>query len=231
MRLDKWLAHATGMSRIQVKRLIGKGFVTVDGETVTNPASKPSPDAEIILEGEVLQRPRARYFMLHKPDGYVCATEDGEHPTVLDLLDEPRLAGLHIAGRLDLDTTGLVLITDDGQWSHRVTSPRRGCVKRYQVELADPIGADYAERLQAGVQLQGERELTRPARLIEATPYIAWIEISEGRYHQVKRMFAALGNRVVALHRERIGGITLDPALAPGEYRPLTAEEIAAVEA
>ena len=167
--------------------------------------------------------------MLNKPEGYVCSTDDPDHPTVLYFLDEPVAHKLHAAGRLDIDTTGLVLMTDDGQWSHRITSPRHHCEKTYLVTLESPVSDDTAEHFAKGVQLHNEKDLTKPAVLEVITPTEVRLTISEGRYHQVKRMFAAVGNHVVGLHRERIGAIELDPDLAPGEYRPLTEEEIASV--
>ncbi len=156
-----------------------------------------------------------RYFMLNKPQGYVCSTDDPDHPTVLYFLDEPVAWKLHAAGRLDIDTTGLVLMTDDGQWSHRITSPRHHCEKTYLVTLESPVADDTAEQFAKGVQLHNEKDLTKPAVLEVITPTQVRLTISEGRYHQVKRMFAAVGNHVVELHRERIGGITLDADLAP----------------
>jgi 16S rRNA pseudouridine516 synthase len=166
--------------------------------------------------------------MLHKPAGCVCATEDREHRTVLDLLDAQNPTGLHVAGRLDIDATGLVLITDDGEWSHRVTSPRHKFPKTYRVTLETPLSEEAATTLRAGVALRNEPRRCAPAAL-ERLADSAWrLTITEGKYHQVKRMLAAVGNRVLALHRERIGKVALDPDLSPGEYRPLTDEEIAA---
>jgi 16S rRNA pseudouridine516 synthase len=168
--------------------------------------------------------------MLHKPLGYISATIDNEHPTVLDLLDEPNKKALHIAGRLDIDTTGLVLITDDGPWNHRVTSPRHECEKTYYVTLASDLVADAEAKLQAGILLNSETQLTKPATLERLYSNEVRLTISEGKYHQVKRMFAALDNRVTELHRERIGEIILDESLAEGEYRPLTAAEINSIQ-
>ncbi len=130
-----------------------------------------------------------------------------------------------------MDTTGLVLITDDGQWSHRITSPKHKCDKTYRVWLADPVQADYAEKLANGIELRNEREMTLPAQmeLVNADENEVLLTIHEGKYHQVKRMFAALGNKVVGLHRERVGDIVLDEALEPGEYRYLTEEEVASI--
>ena len=125
-------------------------------------------------------------------------------------------------------TTGLLLVTDDGQWSHRITSPRHECAKTYRAWLADPVEPAVVEQFAAGVQLRGERQLTRPAELQLVTPTEALLTIHEGKYHQVKRMFAAVGNKVIRLHREKVGVLSLGSELAPGEYRPLTADEIAA---
>ena len=230
MRLDKFIAQQLGVSRAIAGRQIRASHITVDGEIVRDAAFKLLPQHEVEYEGNALvQQTGPRYFMLNKPQGYVCSTDDPEHPTVLYFLDEPVAHKLHAAGCLDIDTTGLVLMTDDGQWSHRITSPRHHCEKTYLVDLESPVAQDTAERFAKGVQLHNEKDLTQPAQLEVITPTQVRLTISEGRYHQVKRMFAAVGNHVVGLHRERIGAITLDDDLAPGEYRALTEEEIASV--
>ena len=230
MRLDKFIAQQLGVSRAIAGREIRASRVTVDGDIIKHSAFKLQPEHEVEYDGNTLvQQTGPRYFMLYKPEGYVCSTDDPDHPTVLYFLDEPVAHKLHAAGRLDIDTTGLVLMTDDGQWSHRITSPRHHCEKTYLVTLESPVADDVAARFAEGVQLHNEKELTRPAQLEVITPTEVRLTISEGRYHQVKRMFAAVGNHVVGLHRERIGAITLDESLAPGEYRALTADEIASV--
>lgn len=229
MRLDRYLSNATDLSRRQVRGLIKNGVVTVNGEPITDFARQVDPADRVLLEGAEIETPRPRYFMLHKPDGYLCATTDSHHPTIIDLLNEPRLEDLQIAGRLDIDTTGLVLITDDGQWNHRLTSPRSHYPKTYRVDLAEPLDPDAARQLERGVWLRHEKQRCRPAELVIDNPHRVWLTIVEGRYHQVKRMFAAVGNRVTALHREQIGNIVLDPALEPGEYRPLSEAEIAEI--
>jgi len=132
---------------------------------------------------------------------------------------------VHIVGRLDRDTTGLLLLTDDGEWSHRITSPRHGCAKSYLAELADPLPPDAARRFEEGLMLRGEKSRTRPARLQRLAERKVRVTLHEGRYHQVRRMFAALGNRVLSLHRESVGALGLDPALAPGAWRPLSETE------
>ncbi|BET40310.1 MULTISPECIES: 16S rRNA pseudouridine(516) synthase RsuA [Atlantibacter] len=230
MRLDKFIAQQLGISRAIAGREIRASRVTVDGEPVKDSAFKLTPEHDVAYEGNSLvQQTGPRYFMLNKPQGYVCSTDDPDHPTILYFLDEPLAHKLHAAGRLDIDTTGLVLLTDDGQWSHRITSPRHHCEKTYRVTLESPVAEDTAERFAKGVQLHNEKDLTKPAVLEVLSPTDVRLTISEGRYHQVKRMFAAVGNHVVELHRERIGAIALDDDLAPGEYRPLTEAEIASV--
>lgn len=226
MRLDKFIADNTELSRALVKLALRNKRVTINGLPVKDPGLHLGADDCVELDGHRLCAAGPRYFMLNKPVGYVSATVDSDHPTVLDLLDEPNKQTLHIAGRLDIDTTGLVLITDDGQWSHRITSPRHECLKTYCVTLADELVCDAEERLKAGLLLNSEKQLTRPADLERISGNHVRLTISEGKYHQVKRMFAALGNRVIALHRERIGEIILDGALQVGEYRPLTDAEI-----
>ena len=230
MRLDKFLSQQLGVSRALVLRELRNKRVTVDGEIVKTGAMKISPEQRVEFDGNVLdQITGPRYFMLNKPQGYVCSTDDPDHPTVLYFLEEPVAYKLHAAGRLDIDTTGLVLMTDDGQWSHRITSPRHQCEKTYLVTLENPLADDTAAQFEAGVQLHNEDSLTKPAQLEQVDERVVRLTISEGRYHQVKRMFAAVGNHVVALHRERIGGIVMDEDLEPGHYRPLTEQEIASV--
>jgi 16S rRNA pseudouridine516 synthase len=147
----------------------------------------------------------------------------------MSLLALDNLESLHTAGRLDIDTTGLVLITDDGAWSHRITSPKKKCGKRYRVGLADAVQEGAAAHFKQGVQLKDEAKLTRPAELKVLSPNEVLLTIHEGKYHQVKRMFAALNNRVISLHREKVGSIELDQALAEGEWRYLTEVEIDSV--
>ncbi|WP_413529394.1 16S rRNA pseudouridine(516) synthase RsuA [Rahnella inusitata] len=230
MRLDKFLSQQLGVSRALVLRELRNKRVTVDGDIVKTGAMKISPEQVVAFDGNVLDQITCpRYFMLNKPQGYVCSTDDPDHPTVLYFLEEPVAYKLHAAGRLDIDTTGLVLMTDDGQWSHRVTSPRHQCEKTYLVTLENPLADDTAAQFEAGVQLHNEDSLTKPAQLEQIDERVVRLTISEGRYHQVKRMFAAVGNHVVALHRERIGEIVMDEDLEPGQYRPLTEQEIASV--
>ncbi|GIZ13464.1 hypothetical protein NCCP436_28800 [Pseudomonas sp. NCCP-436] len=167
--------------------------------------------------------------MLHKPVGVVSATEHDSHRTVLDLLDENHRHDLHLAGRLDLNTSGLLLLTNDGQWSRRITQPQQRKPKVYRVRTERPITAEYVEVFARGLYFAYENLTTLPAELQLLDSHNARLTLYEGRYHQVKRMFGHFRNRVLALHRERMGEIALDPALAPGEYRPLNPTEIASV--
>src|SRR5690606_9700435 len=224
MRLDKYLASVTDLSRSDAKRAIKNGEVAVAGAVVGDPQFDVAADAQVTLRGRVLRTAAPRYFMLYKPEGYVCAARDRQHLTVLDLLDEDNVEDLHIAGRLDIDTTGLVLLTDDGQWSHRITSPQRDCDKTYWLQTADPIPETAVAHFERGLYLHNgkihsEKTRLKPAFLDIIDPHTARLRISEGKYHQVKRMFGAIGNAVVKLHRERVGAITLDPNLDEGQYR------------
>tara|TARA_R110001606_G_scaffold264596_1_gene413239 strand:+ start:1135 stop:1830 length:696 start_codon:yes stop_codon:yes gene_type:complete len=226
MRLDKYVSHATTLPRDISKRAVRNKRVTVNGEMVKSASHHVAEADEICLDGQRLQLPQPRYIMLNKPEGYVCATEDGAHPIVLDLLTEDSPEGLSVAGRLDIDTTGLVLLSDDGQWLHRVISPRHLYSKIYYATLHEAVNEETIAQFEAGIMLRGESKLTAPAKCKAMPENGAEVTLNEGRYHQVKRMFAACGNHVVALHRKQIGSVVLDEQLAPGASRSLTQEEI-----
>ena len=204
-----------------------------------------NPDADqVFIDGEQVRPIGYVYLMLNKPKGYLSANTDADHPTVIDLINQQiekkpeckrhqqlRLCDLQIVGRLDIDTTGLLLLTNDGQWNHNITAPNSRCKKCYYVTLANRIAMGTEQKFLSGIQLEGETKKTRPARLDVLTTYRARMTITEGKYHQVKRMFAATGNRVIDLHREKIGYIALDENLAEGEFRFLTQQEIISVSA
>lgn len=228
-RLDQFLAASTGLSRKEAKIAISRGRVRVDQVPCRTASTKLSETSEVTLDGEPCTLPGEQYLMLNKPAGVVSATRDSEHPTALDLLPTELTRNLHIAGRLDVDTTGLLLLTTDGQWSHRITSPRVECPKTYLVTLDRPITETAIRALEQGLQLRNDPVPTRPAQVVVLEEKRIELTISEGRYHQVKRMLAATGNHVLSLHRQSIGSITLDPTLLPGEYRPLTADEMASI--
>jgi 16S rRNA pseudouridine516 synthase len=250
MRLDKFICKSTELTRNEAKKLLKSGEVRVNGEIAKSAAMQVHENNTITIDSQVLTARTSRYFMLHKMVDSICSNVDEVYPSVLNFIEVDKAFDLHIAGRLDADTTGLVLITDDGRWSHNVISPKKDCQKTYRVWLRNAItdskAAELIEKFTQGIQLQGEDSLTRSAilslvyngedqnneessganDLIENSTNEVLLTITEGKYHQVKRMFAAVGNRVVGLHREKIGGVELGD-LAPGEWRSLTAEEIA----
>lgn len=229
MRLDQFVAQCSSLSRKDAKRAITAGRVRVDHQPCKQAKHQLTGQDEVQLDNQPLSAPGELYLMMNKPAGVISATTDSDQPTALDLLPKEIAARVHIAGRLDKDTTGLLLLTSDGQWSHRVTSPRRDCPKTYRVTLAEPVNAQARQMLEEGVLLKGENTPTRPATVTCHSDTAIDLTIHEGRYHQVKRMLAAVGNHVLALHRRNIGGVTLDISLAPGEFRALSEEEVRAI--
>jgi len=229
MRLDKFISACTDFSRSQTKKIISKGDVTVGGVFIKDPSHKISDQDEVCLLGRRILLQGTRYIMLYKPPETVCTSINDDSRSVMGLLEVDNLESLHTAGRLDIDTTGLVLITDDGAWSHRITSPKKKCGKRYRVGLADSIQEGAEAHFKQGVQLKDEAKLTRPAELNVLSSNEVLLTIHEGKYHQVKRMFAALNNRVISLHREKVGSIQLDESLEEGAWRYLTETEINSV--
>lgn len=226
MRLDRFLTRHTAHTRNEVKHLLSSKRVTVFGEIEQDSHREISEFTEVALDGEILQKREAIYLMLHKPSGYLSATHDPQHPTVIDLIDHPLRSELHLAGRLDRASTGLLLLTNDGKWSRKVTEPDEEIAKTYRVTTRDPISEETAQIFGQGIYFAYEDLTTRPAQLEILGSHEALLRIHEGRYHQVKRMFHAVGNKVLSLHRESIGPLLLDPDLSPGNSRRLTAQEI-----
>lgn len=238
MRLDRLLANLGYGSRAEVQALVRRGSVSLDGAPLRDPARHIEVGADLpgrmTVRGEALDPPAPLVLMLHKPTGVVCAHRDPENgPLVYDLLPprwQRRKPALSSVGRLDKDTSGLLLITDDGDYLHRVISPRSQVPKAYLATLAQPLtGAEGALFASGTLRLTGEKAPLLPATLEPLGPRSARLILAEGRYHQVRRMFAAVGNQVLTLHRERIGGLWLPADLPPGAYRLLGAEEAAAV--
>jgi 16S rRNA pseudouridine516 synthase len=230
MRLDRFLGNLTNSNRRDVRLMLLAGRVQVDGSHVKDPMHEVRIFSQVRLDDEILQQGKAaRYWMLHKPQGCVSATADPQHPTVLDLLDAPDKDDLHIAGRLDFNTSGLMLLTNDGQWSRRLTQPTNKLAKVYYVETEAPIEGGYVEKFAEGFYFAFEDLTTQPAELTVLDSHRARLSIVEGRYHQVKRMFGFFNNKVTRLHRASMGPLLLDPQLAPGQYRTLTADEIAMI--
>ncbi len=226
MRLDKYICESTTLTRSQAKKVIMQGRISCDDKVVRSSAYKVAENENVQLDGKAISVRGLRYIMLNKPQDFICSNVDEQHPSAFNLLDIEKKEQLFIAGRLDADTTGLTLITDDGQWSHKVTSPRNKCNKRYRVELDGVITDQAIEQLTTGVQLNNEPKPCLPAQVEVVSDTEVLLTISEGKYHQVKRMFAAVGNLVIGLHREQIGGIELDDDLEFGEWRYLTADEV-----
>ncbi|WDE05609.1 pseudouridine synthase [Thalassomonas viridans] len=227
MRLDKFLCKSTELSREQAREHILDGDVRVNGYVQTDPAKQVHENNEILFKGARLAARASRYIMMNKPRGTICSNVDDHYPSLFGLLNFSRVDDLHLAGRLDVNTTGLVFITDDGRWSQQIISPKSQCYKTYKVGLKKAVGEDAVRAFAQGIQLQGEKGLTLPAKLQLLTGRQVLLSIVEGKFHQVKRMFAALGNRVVTLHRQQIGDVVLDPRLQPGQWRELTPEEVA----
>ncbi|MBX9762789.1 MAG: 16S rRNA pseudouridine(516) synthase [Pseudomonadaceae bacterium] len=227
MRLDRFLSNLPQFNRQAVRHLLVSGQVAVDGDVMRDGLYEVTQFSRIEVDNQLLQAGKAaRYFMLHKPIGVVSATAHEQHRTVLDLLDEPDTSDLHLAGRLDLNTSGLMLLTNDGQWSRRLTEPRSRLGKVYRVQTEQPITAEYIDVFARGLYFAYENLTTLPAELIIESSHSALLTLHEGRYHQVKRMFGHFQNKVIGLHRLSMGAIQLDPLLAPGQYRPLSAAEI-----
>ena len=229
MRLDKLISDSVALTRKEASAAIRAGQATVNGAAVRDPDRKVDPASDaVVFRGAPIVYRRFVYVMLYKPAGYVSATDDRSLPYVLELLPpEYRKRGLFPVGRLDRDTTGLLVMTDDGQTAHRALSPRRHVEKVYSFTCETPLPEDAEAAFQAGIAI-GEDEVCKPAILSpDPSRTAGTVTLTEGKYHQIKRMFERLGNRIVSLKRERFAGIPLDPALAPGEWRDLTEEETA----
>lgn len=226
MKLDRLVAAHQSMGRQAAHLAIAGKRVRVDDVVVTDSHHPVDRFMHITLNDVTIQPPeRAIYIILHKPVGILSATKDGQHPTVLDLLDDPDKHSLHIAGRLDRATSGLVLLTNDGRWSKRLMAAEHKVPKVYHVETAEPIAADAVAAFARGFYFHTEGITTLPAELVILGERSAQLTLHEGRYHQVKRMFHRTANRVVALHRESVGSWTLPHDLQPGEWRLLTPQE------
>lgn len=227
-RLDKILTDTGRCSRSKAKELIRAGSVRVNGAVVTDAAAKFDPEAVIVsVAGEQLEAPGHLYVMLNKPDGLLSASTDRNKPTVLDLMPpEWRKRGLFCVGRLDKDTTGLLLLTDDGEYAHKVISPKSCITKLYEAQVEGTAGEKDVQAFRDGLTLRDGLHCL-PAELIPLSPGRVQVEVMEGKYHQVKRMLASRELPVLQLRRLRIGSLWLDPDLGSGEYRILTEEEIA----
>ncbi|WOJ98500.1 RNA pseudouridine synthase [Congregibacter brevis] len=215
-RLDKHLSKATGIGKAELRRALAQGRVTVDGVQARDGAQLINKFHKVQVDEETTQDNTPRYLMLHKPPGVVCATRDPQHKTVIDLLDQPWKRQLHIVGRLDYNSTGLVLLSNDGHWSRQLSSPKASLVKRYLVTTEKPIGTECIAAFKAGFFFAYEGLTTRPAGLKILGECTAEVELTEGRYHQIKRMFGRFDNKVLCIHRFAVGHYELG-TLEPGE--------------
>lgn len=226
MRLDKFLSETGAGTRSEVKQFIRKGLVSVNGQIIKDAGSKVAEDEDVVcLQGQTLSYAKHHYYMLYKPAGVVSATRDSRQKTVLDLLTGVPVKGLFPVGRLDKDTEGLLLLTDDGVLAHELLSPQKHVDKTYLAEIRDPLSVTAISSLQQGVHI-GDEKPAAPAKveLIEEKRIL--ITVREGRYHQIKRMFKAVGNEVLYLKRLSMGCLILDENLNKGEFRPLKDTEI-----
>ena len=229
-RLDKLLADSGTVSRSEARDLVRAGRVTVDGAVARSAAEKYDvATATVCVDGEEVSCSAKRYLMLYKPAGLLSATEDARQSTVLDLLPvQLRRQGLFPVGRLDKDTPGLLLLTNDGDFAHRVISPKHRVPKVYRATVEGSLSEADVQAFAAGLTL-GDGTQCLPAKLEIMEPSLGQVTVFEGKYHQVKRMFAARDKHVTALHRVSVGGVELDAALEPGDFRELSPEEIEAV--
>lgn len=229
-RIDKIIASQGKYSRKEVKALIAKGRIAVDGRVVSSSSEKADPlTTQISIDGKSLAFKRNLYLMLHKPKGYVSATEDRDHPTVLELVpQEYRGRNLFPAGRLDRDTTGLMIITDDGVLAHNILAPKKHVPKLYHVELDIPVTEEMRLGFSEGVMLNDG--VSKAADLIKTGKKTAEVTLWEGRYHQIKRMFGCFGAEVVELKRLGMGRLSLPEDLAEGECREMSEEELALLQ-
>ncbi len=226
IRLDRFLCEAGAGTRSDVKKLIKSGRVTVDGAAAQNAELKVGEGAAVCLDGKMLSLTGMVYYLLYKPAGVVCATRDARERTVLDLMKDAPGRDLFPVGRLDKDTEGLLLVTNDGALAHRLLSPKKHVDKTYLVRTRLPVTEDMCRRLAKGVEI-GDETPTLPA-VVDTSPGSSkelLLTIQEGRFHQVKRMLAAVGNEVVYLKRLSMGPLRLEDSLEKGCYRPLTEEE------
>ena len=229
IRLDKFISERGEYSRSQIKELAAKGKIRVNGAHVKKSDTKIAPENDTVeVLGAVIRAERFRYILMNKPDGYVCSTEEHDGPTVMELIPpEMRTKNMFPAGRLDKDSLGALLLTDDGELAHRMLSPRKHIPKIYIVKLDNPFQNKYVDQFKNGITLSdGYQCLPAKVRNVESCEKLAFIELSEGKYHQVKRMFAAVENHVQLLMRVSVGGLILPEKLGSGECMELLHKDV-----
>lgn len=229
MRLDKYLSESGVFSRSEAGKAIRSGRIQVDGTIIKDPSKHITETAQVLCDGKAVIWSKYQYIMLNKPQGYVSATED-KGRTVMDLVPPACVRlGMFPCGRLDIDTTGLLLITNDGPGAHNWLSPRHHVAKTYRFTCAQPLSEDARARMETGLEL-GDFT-SQPAQVLLQDPQRGEITIVEGKFHQIKRMFHAVDNEITSLQRIRFGPLELDETLEPGQWRYLTEEEIRALQA
>ena len=224
-RLDRFISQNSVYSLSDTRRLLAQQRIFVDGHLAYSIQQQVTQFTHVVLDGNCLNDSTAVYMMLNKPKGFVSATTDPKHPTVLDLIQHPQKNELHIVGRLDFNTTGLVLLTNDGAWSRKISLPETKLAKIYEVTVSKPLNDEYIAVFQEGIYFSYENITTQPAYLEILSEYKARLSLVEGKYHQVKRMFGFFQNEVLALHRTAVGPISLD-GLEIGHSKLLTKQPI-----
>lgn len=224
-RLDRFISKHSAFAISQVRLLIAQKRIVLDGSPAVSAQQKVTKFTRVLLDGVCLQELTPVYIMLNKPRGVVSATKDARHTTVIDLLEHRQKDELHIAGRLDFNTTGLLLLSNDGAWSRRLSLPETKLIKTYKVTLSKPLNDQYTAAFHQGVYFAYEGITTLPAHLEILSERTALLSIVEGKYHQIKRMFAVFKNQVLTLHRTAVGPIVLGD-LKPGQSRLLTSKEL-----
>lgn len=232
IRLDKFLSEMSGWTRSEVKKIVRTGSVTVDGNEVKKPETKIDEKLSIVsVDGRQIKYNKYEYYMLNKPKGFVSATTDREHKTVVDIISSSEKKDLFPVGRLDIDTEGLLLITNDGELAHRLLAPKNNVEKTYYVEVSGILDDVDVDAVEKGLDI-GEEKNTIPAKMeilktdIQNNISSCYLTIHEGKFHQVKRMMKKLGKTVTYLKRVSMGSLILDSKLKKGNYRKLTEQEI-----
>lgn len=234
-RIDRYISKKLNINRRDIKLMLAQGRIVINREVVREITTIVDEFDHVMLDNEVLQNKQAVYIMLHKPKGVVSATKDELHKTVMELLPkalthkEGIALDLHIVGRLDLNTSGLLLLTNDSRWSRSLMSPEAKVSKVYQVTLQNDLTEEYVSAFAKGMYFSFEDITTQPVLLTIVAKKIANLVLTEGKYHQIKRMFGRFRNPVLALHRSSVGGLSLDKTLLPGQSRLLTAAEVVSI--
>lgn len=231
-RIDRYLSKHLNINRRDIKLMLAQGRIVINDKIIREVNTIVEEFDRVVFDGDVLQDKKPLYIMLHKPVGVVSATKDIIHKTVVDLLagySEEEINSLHIVGRLDLNTSGLLLLTNDGRWSRRLMAPEEKVDKVYRVVVEKNLDDDYISAFAEGMYFPFEDITTQPAQVRIVSDKVAEVVLMEGKYHQIKRMFGRFRNPVVGLHRSSIGNLQLDERLEEGRSRQLTSAEVSSI--